>query len=142
MALTSMHTDRKRGRRQPKGEEKHRIRIDAPVEQTQRHVIELYWTLSQLHTTYDGHRTVVVVTHAWCESNGTLPQLGRDPRPAVRIHAKLEFGDTHLCTLAYPYIRRPPSHASFPTPAASLERKNPTSESSTGRVSKDEISVS
>ena len=51
----------------------------------QRHVNDLCSKVLQLRTTYNGRRMVIVVTHDWYESNGTLPQCARDPRPAVRI---------------------------------------------------------
>ena len=66
-------------------EKRNRRLIDAPVTQAQRHINEPYSKLSQLRTTYDGHRMFIIVTHAWGESNGTLPQFARDPRPAERI---------------------------------------------------------
>ena len=54
-------------------------------EMAQRHISELYLKLLKNRMSYDGRRTFVVKTHDWYESNGTLPQRARDPRPAVRI---------------------------------------------------------
>ena len=51
----------------------------------QRHVGELYSKLLEHRMSYDGRRTFAVVTHYQCESNGTLPQLTRKTRPAMRI---------------------------------------------------------